>query len=260
MKAYVKTFGLLGAFLLATALPACKEEPPTPAKMHLTAGDKHFVAKEWKQAAEEYGKSLEADPSQDKVWDKKAYCHQQDGDMEGTVATLAKMAESKKEPVDKAKIHRSIAALWMQKPNMEKAEASFLEAVKALPTDDESLSWLGEIHSQRGGARDGKAPAVPAELDKAYEYYDKVAALKPDKPDAYINQRVILTKYMGHFKKLKEEAEAEAKANEKDKDKAAEATARAEKHKASMDEYQKKMEAVTAKLVEANKKTAAAKK
>jgi hypothetical protein len=194
------------------------------------------------------------------VWETKAYCHQQDQDTDGTVATLTKWAETKTDPAEKAKMHRSIAAIWMQKPNMEKAEASFLEAVKILPSDDESLSWLGEIHSQRGGARDGNAAAVPAELDIALEYYAKVEKAKPDKPETYINQRVIYTKYSAYHKKLKDEAEAEAKANEKDKDKAAEATARAEKHAAAMDDFKKKTEAATAKFTEASKKAKEAKK
>jgi len=260
MNKYVKTWGLVGALALATALPACKEEPPSPAKLHVEAGDKHRIAKEWKQAAEEYGKSLEADPKQDKIWETKAYCHQQEQDMEGTVATLTKWAETKSEPAEKAKLHRSIAAMWMQKPDMAKAEASFLEAVKIHPTDDESLSWLGEIHSQRGGARDGKADAVPAELDKALEFYDKVAKIKPDKPETYINQRVIMSKYVKYHTKQQEAAEAEAKAfekNKKEKDKVDEATARAEKHKAAIDEYKKKIEAATAKFTEAKKKAEA---
>ncbi len=258
MKTYTKALWLLGALALAAAAPGCKEEPPTPAKIHLQNGDKHRVAKEWKQAAEEYGKSLEADPTQDKVWETKAYCHQQDGDMDATAATLVKMAESKKDPVEKAKLMRTVANLWMQKGDMKNAEASFLEAVKLLPTDDESLSWLGEIHSQRGGARDGKAPAVPDELDKALALYEKVAGLKPDAPAAYINQRVALTKLVGYQKKIKDEAEAEATAAGKDKDKAAAATTRADAAKAKMEELQKRMETVTAKLIEANKKAAAA--
>jgi tetratricopeptide (TPR) repeat protein len=254
MKTYVKALGMMGAIALMAALPACKDPPPSPAKVHLTAGDKHRVANEWKEAAEEYGKSLEADPTQEKVWETKAYCHQQAGDTEAAVGTLMKWSESKKDPAEKAKLIRFGADLWRQKPNMEKAEAAYLEALKVLPTDTESLSWLGEMHSQRGGARDGKAPAVPAELDKAYAYYEKIATITPDKPDPYINQRVILTKYMAYHKKDKEDAEALAKALEKDKEKAAEATARAEKAKTAMDETQKKIEAVTAKLVEANKK------
>ena len=260
MKTYVKALGLVGALALVTALPACKEEPPSPAKMHLTAGDKHRVANEWKEAAEEYGKSLEADPKQEKVWETKAYSHQQAGDTEAAVATLMKWAETKSDAAEKAKLIRFAADLWRQKPNMEKAEATYLEAIKVLPTDDESYSWLGEMHAQKGGARDVKLPAVPAELDKAYEYYEKVAGIKPDKPDAYINQRVILSKYLAYYKKQKDDAEAEAKTLEKDKDKAAEATARAEKAKTALDDTQKKLEAVTVKLTEANKKAAAAKK
>lgn len=257
MKTYVKALGIWGAIALMTALPACKDPPPSPAKMHLTAGDKHRVASEWKEAAEEYGKSLEADPKQEKVWETKAYCHQQAGDTEAAVATLMKWAETKTEAAEKAKLIRFGADLWRQKPNMEKAEAAYLEALKVLPTDTESLSWLGEMHSQKGGARDGKAPAVPAELDKAYGYYEKVAGITPDKPDPYINQRVILTKLKAYHAKEQTDAEALAKSLEKEKDakdKIAEATAKAEKSKAAVEETQKKIEEVTAKLVEANKK------
>lgn len=257
MKTYVKALGMWGAIALMAALPACKEEPPSPAKVHLTAGDKHRVASEWKEAAEEYGKSLEADPKQEKVWETKAYCHQQAGDTEAAVATLMKWAESKADAAEKAKLIRFGADLWRQKPNMEKAEAAYLEALKVLPTDTESLSWLGEMYSQKGGARDGKAPAVPADLEKGYEYYEKYAAISPDKPDPYINQRVILTKLKAYHAKEQADAEALAKSLEKEKDakdKLAEATAKAEKSKAAVEETQKKIEAVTAKLVEANKK------
>ncbi len=258
MNTYVKALGLVGAFALVTALPACKEEPPSPAKAHLMAGDKHRVANEWKEAAEEYGKSLEADPKQEKVWETKAYSHQQAGDTEGAVDTLMKWAATKTEPAEKAKLIRFGADLWRQKPNFEKAEAVYLEALKVLPTDDESMAWIGEMHAQRGGARDMKAPAVPAELDKAYEYYEKIVAVKPDKPDAYFNMRVVLTKFLAHYKKQKEEAEVALKVlekdKEKDKDKLAEAQAKIDKAQASIDETTKKIEGVGAKLTELQKK------
>ncbi len=256
MKTYVKALGLVGAFALVTALSACKEEPPSPAKMHLQAGDKHRVADAWKEAADEYGKSLEADPKQEKVWETKAYCHQQAGDTAGAVATLMKWAETKTDAVEKAKLIRFGAELWRQKPDMEKAEAAYLDAIKVLPNDDESYTWLAEIHAQKGGARDMKLPAVPAELDKAYEYYEKVVAIKPDKPEGYVNQRVVLFKLLTFYKQQKEDAEALAKALEKDKDKekAAAAVASAEKAKTVMDDTQKKLDAVTVKLTEVNKK------
>jgi hypothetical protein len=137
-----------------------------------------------------------------------------------------------------------------------------------LPTDEESFSWLGDMYAQRGGARDMKATAVPADLEKSYGYYEKAAALKPDKPDAYVMLRVVMTKYHAYYMKEKEDAEAEAKLLEKskgkdkdkDKEKAAEATARAEKAKTAMEAAQKKIDDATAKLTEATKKAAEAKK
>ena len=255
MKMYVKALGLVGALALVTA---CKEEPPSPAKIHLAAGDKHRVASEWKEAAAEYGKSLEADPKQDKLWETKAYCHQQAGDTEGAVATLMKWAEGKTDAAEKAKLIRFCADLWKQKPDIDKAEQAYLEAVKVLPTDDESYSWLAEIHAQRGGAKDIKAQAVPAELDKAYEYYSKVVSLKPEVPNAYVNQRVVLYKYLAHYKTEKEAAEAAVKELEKDKkvekEKLAEAQAKVEKIQASIDEKQKTLDGVSAKLAEITKK------
>jgi tetratricopeptide (TPR) repeat protein len=212
------------------------------------------------RAAEEYGKSLEADPKQEKVWETKAYCHQQADDTEGAVATLMKWAETKPDAVEKAKLIRFGADLWKQKGNQEKSEAAYLDAIKVLPTDDESYSWLADMYAIRGGARDVKAAAVPANLDKAYAYYGKVGELKPDSPNAFVMQRVIMTKYVAYYQKQKEDAEAEAKVFEKDKDKdkAAEATARAEKAKTEMEAAQKKIEEATAKMTEANKKAAAA--
>jgi tetratricopeptide (TPR) repeat protein len=263
MKMYVKALGLVGALALTAGLAACKEEPPSPAKVHLMAGDKHRVASAWKEAAEEYGKSLEADPKQEKVWETKAYCHQQAGDTEGAVATLMKWSETKTDPAEKAKLIRFCADLWKQNSNLEKAEAAYLEAVKALPTDDESYTWLAEIYATRGGARDMKAAPAPAALEKALEYYDKVVAIKPDNPNTYVNQRVIMYKYIEHYKKQKTDAEAEAQTFEKSKDKDAKekmeaAKAKAEKAQAAIDETQKKIDATTAKWTAAKEKAAAA--
>jgi tetratricopeptide (TPR) repeat protein len=153
--------------------------------------------------------------------------------------------------------------LWKQAADLPKAEAAYLEAVKVLPTDDESYTWLAEIHATRGGARDMKASPVPAELDKALEFYEKAASIKPDNPNTYVNQRVILYKYIEHYKKVKADAEAEMQTHEKSKEKdakekAEEAKGRVDKAQASIDETNKKIEAVSAKWTAAKEKATAA--
>jgi tetratricopeptide (TPR) repeat protein len=251
MKISTKALWFLWAIGLA-AVPACKD-PPTPAQIHLEKGDEFLADNDWKNAAEEYGKSLEADPKQEKVWEKKAYCHMQAGDIEASETAILKTLDFKPDPAKKAEIYRSLAGMYMQKQQFDKAELKFQEAVKLDPNDDQSLSWLGEIASSRGGARDMKAAAVPEQLFKAIEYYDKVIEKKPADPIAYVNKRIAILKLSEHERLQKESFEKAAEEAGSDKAKAEEAKAEAEKHKAKMEEYKAKLEEATKKLAEVNK-------
>jgi tetratricopeptide (TPR) repeat protein len=265
MKAWGRVMVVLGALAL-TGVGACTKEPD-PAAVHQKAGDQHYGKGEWKQAAEEYGRSLEVNPKQPKVWEKKAEAHRQDGNLAAAEEALVKTVDYKTDAAQKSEVYRSLANLYVQKSyaekgdaakaNDEKAEKLFSEAVKVDPKDDVSLSWLGEIYARRGGARDMKADAVPEQLNKAMEYYDKVIAIKPELPATYINKRIVVTKYKDKEMKLKQAAEEEAKTN-KDKDKAEAAKKEAEQHQARMDELQKQFEELTKKYTEAQKAAAAA--
>jgi tetratricopeptide (TPR) repeat protein len=144
----------------------------------------------------------------------------------------------------------------MQKQEIERAEKYFNEALSFDPNDDVSLGWLGEIYSTRGGARDGRAAAVPEHLDKAMGYYDKVIAIKPDSLTAYVNKRIILVKYATHEQRQKEAKEQEAKDSAGDKAAVEAAKAAAEKHQARIDELKKQVDEVTKLLTAAQKKAA----
>ncbi len=250
MNAWVRGALILGALALLTT-SACGG--PDLATQHRERGDTHLANSEWQKAAEEYDQSLAADPKQEKTWEKKAYAHMQAGEMDKADAALLKTLDLKPDAAKKAEVYRNLAGMYMQKANSEKAEMYFLEAVKIDPKDDTSLGWLGEMHSQKGGARDMKAPAVPDELNKAIGWYDKMIAAKPELPTAYLNKRIAVNKLLDNEKQQKAAADMEAQNAAGDKDKEAEAKARAEKHQARMDELKKQFDELTVKLVEVQK-------
>ena len=244
---------LLAACALGLAGPtACKKKEPDPAVVHLENGDDLLSKQQFKEAAAEYAKSLEANPNQEKVWEKKAYAHMEDGDMDQADAAILKTVDFKPDTASKAEVYRNLANLYLQKATGERAEKYFLEAVKIDPNDDLSLAWLGAISAERGGARSGKAAAIPEHLDKAMGYYDKVIALKPDLPDTYINKRIAAMKYMGYERRAKEEAEE--RTHDRDKAKREAAKAEVEKHQARIEEFTKLIEELNKQFAEAKKK------
>ena len=227
----------------------CSQEAPDPSKVHRDAGDLALGKSEWGKAAEAYGKALEIDPKQEKIWEKKAYAHMQAGETEPAEAAMLKLLDLRAEPAKKAEVYRNVASIHLQKNDKDKAERWFSEAVKVDPSDELSLGWLAEMYSQRGGARDMKAPIVPEQLDKAIETYDKLIAIKPDVSANYLSKRIAMGRYMEHERLQKEAADKEAKES-KDKGKAEEAAARAAKHQARMDEFKTKFDEMTGKLKE----------
>ncbi len=251
MKALSRVALLIGALALA-GTTACSKEPDQ-AQIHRDAANALLQDGKWNEAAQEYAKSLEADPKQEKMWERKAYCHMQAGALEDAEAALLKMLELKTEPAAKAEVYRNIAGMYMQKTVMDKAEKYFLEASKVDPKDAMSLQWLGEIYSQRGGARDMKAPAVPESLQKALDYYDKAIAINPNEPALYLNKRIVMGKYMEDARQKKVAAEQAAVDAGADKEKAEAAKAEAAQHQAKMDEFKKQFEEMTKKLVEVQK-------
>jgi len=246
-------------FVLALfGAPACKDEPPSPAQVHLKAGDGFLAAKDYAKAAEEYGKSLEADPKQEKVWEKKAFCHKELDDIEAAEAAILKTIDFKPDAAKKAEVYRSLAGIYMSKNQMEKAEKNFAEAIKLDPKDDQSLGWLGEISAQRGGARDMKASPVPEHLTKAVEFYDKVIAVKPDDSGAYVNKRIVVGKLMQYEQIQKDAAAKEVEDAGKDKEKADAAQKRVDEHQAKLDEYKKQLDELGKKIGEILKAAKAA--
>jgi tetratricopeptide (TPR) repeat protein len=247
---------VLGVLTL-TAATGC-EEKPEPAKIHRVKGSDHLSKKEWKEAAAAYELSLQADPKQDKVWEKKAFAHMQMGETDKAAESLLKLMEFKTEPAQKAELYRGLASLHMTGGQSDKAEQYFNEALKLEPKDEASLGWLAEIYSQRGGARSMAAAPNEEALQKSLEYYDQVIAINPNSANTYLNKRIVMAKYMEHEKQQKDVAELEVKENAKNATKAAEARARAEKHQARMEEFKKQFDELSQKFSAAAKAAKAA--
>lgn len=244
MKAMAR-WTLLGA--LALSAMACNKEPDQ-ATIHREAGDDFFNKSEWAKAAEEYDKSLAADPKQEKVWERKAFVHMKAGEMDKFEAALLKEAELRTEPAKKAEVYRNIAGVYMQDNKLDKAEPWFNKALEADPNDDQALQWLGELYSQRGGARDMKAAAQPPELEKAIGYYDRLIKIKPDAGVAYLNKRIAVNKLMEWEAQQQRAADIDLQNAGNDKDAAAQAEV--DKHKARVEELKKQFEELTKKLTE----------
>jgi tetratricopeptide (TPR) repeat protein len=240
----------------ALAMIGCKKEP-TPAEIHKDKGNTLLDAQKWTEAAEEYRLSLEADPKQEKLWEKKAYAHMQAGDMDSADTSILKLLDFRPEPEKKAEVYRNLASMYLQK-STDKAEKYFNEAVKIDPKDDVSLAWLAEIYAQRGGARNPKQTAVPAMLDKALEYYDQVIAVKPELPNTYLNKRIVMAKYMDYTRIQKEAAEQDLKLNSKNAAKVAELNATIAEHQARIDDFKAKFEELTKRFSEVAKAAKAA--
>jgi tetratricopeptide (TPR) repeat protein len=236
----MKRLGRVGLVLGVLALGGpvgCKDEKEEAAKAHRIKGSDHMSKKEWKEAAAAYALSLEADPKQEKVWEKKAFAHMQIGEMdEATKAVMAIMA-MKTTPAEKAEMYRTLASMYMQS-DITEAEKYFNEALKLEPKDEASLGWIAEIYAQRGGARSMAAPIVKADLEKAISYYDQVLAINANSSNTVLNKRVVYSRLIEYERQQKEMALSEATENAKDKAVVAEANARAEEHQKRMDEYQ----------------------
>lgn len=243
---------VLGVLTLCGTL-ACRKEPDL-ATVHRVKGSEHLARKEWAKAVEEYELSLKADPKQEKVWEKKAFAHMQAGETDKAVAALTETMAFKAEPAHKAELNRSIASIYMNANDTEKAEQYFLEALKLEPRDEASLGWMAEIYSRRGGARSMVDPVVPEHLDKSLEYYDKVLELNPNSANTYLNKRIVTFKFLTSEQELLRVAQLEEQENARRKPAvAAEARARAEKHQARIEELKQQISELNAKFAEAQK-------
>ncbi|ATB48490.1 tetratricopeptide repeat protein [Corallococcus macrosporus] len=252
MKRLGKVGLVVGALALGGMAVGCKAEDDT-AKKHRIAGSNHLSKKEYKEAAAAYALSLQADPKQEKVWEKKAFAHMQLGQMNEAAEAVLKMGEMKTEPAEKAELYRTLASMYMTGGTTEEAEKYFNEALKLEPKDEASLGWIAEIYAQRGGARSMGAPIIKESLEKSLSYYDQVIAINPNSANTYLNKRVVMGRLMEFERQQKEMALSEATENAKDKAIVAEATARAEEHQKRMDEYQVQFAEMTKKFGEAQK-------
>jgi tetratricopeptide (TPR) repeat protein len=230
---------------------ACKRADP--ASIHRDKGDELFDNGQWIAAAEEYRLSLEADPNQDKLWEKKAVAHIKAGKLDDAALTLVKTVDRAPTPTEKSEVYRKVASIYLNADKLDMAEKYFSEAVKVDPKDEASLAWLGEISSRRGGARGTQAVAVPEHLQKAITYYDQAIAMNPASPNAYVNKRIALTKMAEYERQQALAAQRDGEVAGKDKAKSAEAKARVEQHQARMQQLKQQIDDLSGKITALSK-------
>ncbi|MCP3100861.1 tetratricopeptide repeat protein [Myxococcus sp. K15C18031901] len=249
--------GLVFGVLSLGGVVACSEEPDV-AKQHRVKGTNHLAKKEFKEATAEYALSLQADPKQEKVWEKKAFAHMELGETDKAAEAVLKILELKTVPAEKVETYVTLASMYMKGNDLDQAEKYFGEAFKLDPKNETALGWIAEIYAQRGGARSMAAPIVKDALEKALGYYDQVIALNPNSANTYLNKRVVMGRLMEYERQQKEMAESEAKENAKNAAVVAEATARAAEHQKKMDDFQAQFQVMTQKFSEAQKAQKAA--
>lgn len=235
----------LASAAVAALLVACQEDKPNPATPHLTKGDQHFRANEFAAAAGEYAEALKLDPKQDaRFFEKIALAYMRSGNHDKTAEMLFKGLEMKATPEYKVETYKNVAGMYLQAGNLDKAEHWYTEVSKLDPKDVESMTWLAEISSIRGGARSQQAPASPQHLETAVSRYDEVIAMTPAVPAPYINKRIALIKHANYVQ------EQRGKAHDK---------AEQEKLAALFDKLKGRLDDTTKKLGEVNKAARAAK-
>jgi tetratricopeptide (TPR) repeat protein len=258
MNRFVHVAVLLGALVLAgTTTTGCKPEPD-PAQIHRQAGDLSLRDGRWSQAAKEYGESLDAAPAQEKVWERKAFAHMQAGELDAAEAALLRTLEFRAEPERKAEVYRNVAGMFLQKNAPERAEKYFAQAAAADPRDALSIQWLAEMASQRGGARDGRAPLVAEELQKALGYYDQALAVRPDDSALLIGKRIVLAKFLEDERLRLEEAEKLLLSAGGSRRVANAAKASVAEHQTQLLEFKRRFDEVTLRLREAHERSKAA--
>jgi tetratricopeptide (TPR) repeat protein len=259
----MRTLGRLhpiAALSLALSLaagPACMPEADV-AQKERQAGDEQWKKGAFKEAAAAYQRSLEANPKQEKVLEKLAMCRVRLDDKDGAAAALLKIIELKPDGPARVEVYRNVAGIYLQAQDAENGEKYLKEVLKLVPNDENSLTWLGELAAQRGGARANDAEAQPDQLDLAIKYYDQLIALKPDSTQPLAFKRIVLTKYVNHIaQRLRAAADSQkgkgkAKATPEDEERIAKLRARDAELRPMLAE-------VDAKLVALRKKAAAQK-
>jgi tetratricopeptide (TPR) repeat protein len=245
---------LAGVLLIMVTGGSCDSpyfDRNNPARIHRNKGIEAFKKEKWDEAANEWAQSLAANPNQHELYEKQAFAAAKAGRLDEAAATLQKTASFKTDEKEKLDVTRKIAAMYLQNNRPDKAEQYFSEILKQSPRDDASMTWLGEIHSQLGGARSGAAPADLAHLDQAIAYYDQALAINPDAQTPVVNRRIALLKLQDHWQRKKNEADKEeAEVPKRDKKAKAEAHQKALDMQAKLDELKPRIDEATAKLTE----------
>jgi len=239
------------AGLAASGLLACKLLDR--AGEHREKGDELLAKDEYEAAAAEYTLSLNADPKQDKLWEKKAGVLLNAGKTDQAAEALLKLLDFASSPKEKSEIYRKVANIYLGAKKPDEAEKYFLEALKVDPSDTDSLSWLGEIASTRGGARAAQMRAQPEHLAKAIAYYDQAIAIKPAEPIPYVNKRIALFKWFGHEQRLKQEAEQDLRAARGNRAKVEQAKGQIAEHEARAADLKRQIDELGVKVAELTK-------
>jgi tetratricopeptide (TPR) repeat protein len=243
----LKEGSLSGLLVLSILLAGC-EKSEDPAAIHRALGNDHARQADWAAAVKEYGLSLQANPKDKKVWELKANAHLRMGQVKEAAESLKKPAEYTDDPAAKAEAYRLIAGMYVEQRDFDEAEKAFVEALKFAPKDEDSLSWLGEIASARGGARSMTDRPDPVWLMKAVGYYEKVISVNPENLFAYVNKRIALTKYLVVEEEERSLAEKLIQLERKDPIKVAAAKTRLAECTARIDGYQKEIEQLSTKI------------
>lgn len=258
MKRFVQTAVLLAALGIAGMSSLGCEPEPDPAQIHRQAGDLSLRNGQWADAAREYGESLAVAPAQEKVWERKAFAHMNAGELDAAEAALLRTLDFRAEPASKAEVYRNLAGMFLQKEAPQRAEKYFALAAAADPRDALSLQWLAEISSQRGGARDGRAPLVAEELNKALGYYDQALAVRPDDTALHIGKRIVLAKFLEDERLRLQEADKLLLSAGRSRRVAEAARAAVEEHRTKLLDYKRRFDEATQGLRDANERAKAA--
>lgn len=235
----------------------CPEPDPTEAPR--LAGNALFKKGEFEKAGQEYEKAIAVDKKPEaKAYETAAFAYMKAGNPGKASELLLKTLDFKTDTAGKLEVYRNITGMYLSASRGAEAEKYFYEILKLEPKDAAAMGWLGELSSERGGARSNTKPPVPAELDKALEWYAKVLEVKPDDVGTWVNRRIIYTKYSDYYAGQKSQAEADAETNKKDKETAEDFKKQAAEAQAKLDEVQKLLTEANAKLGELNKAKAAA--
>ncbi|MFO0600218.1 MAG: tetratricopeptide repeat protein [Myxococcaceae bacterium] len=237
----------------AVAVSACnKEEPFDTARIK---GSELLKKNDFAGAATEYEKSLTLNPNQEaRVWDRAAFAHMKAGNFDKSAELLEKSLDKRADQAAKLETLRNVAVMYLKEAqDPDKAEAWFQKVLALDAKDEQALSWLAEISSQRGGARSMTAVADGIHLTKALERYDAVIAVVPTKPDAYINKRIVLVKYIDALTKQRLSILADAEAQKKDKEAYDSMMEQASDTEKRIDELKAMLEETSKKLGEVNK-------